>query len=160
MKRYLYLMIFSTICLSCTKNNINRKIIQMDDVIQQMKDNNIKNELLFKERTPSQINENEIRIVDSFLVDEVERFNMKQRESERTINDLIDIENYQCNYIPTLNEKGEKIIHVIAKMAVSDDIWWEVYEIMNVRDGYITVFWLSLNLSEKRGGNIWPNGEG
>ncbi|MFT5216615.1 MAG: hypothetical protein ACI83H_001743 [Glaciecola sp.] len=47
---------------------------------------------------------------------------MKQRESERTINDLIDIENYQCNYIPTLNEKGEKIIHVIAKMADSDNI--------------------------------------
>ena len=132
----------------------------MDDVIQQMKDNNIKNESLFRERTPSQINENEIRIVDSFLVDGVERFNMKQRELERTINDLIDLENYQCNYIPTLNEKGEKIIHVIAKMADSDDIWWEVYEIMNVRDGYITVFWFILNLSEKRGGEIWPNGEG
>ncbi|MCK0107775.1 hypothetical protein MWU58_00580 [Flavobacteriaceae bacterium S0825] len=158
MRRY-FLMAFLIFSIGCESNKVNRRVVQMDDVIHKMKENNSNYESWFRYKTPTNINENEIRSVDSLLLEEVEQFNTKQKESERTMDDLIHIEKYQCNYIPVLNEQGEKIIYVISKRVNDNSTWWEVYEILGIRDGYISVFKFSLNLSEKKGGKIMPNGE-
>lgn len=159
MKIRLLLLFILILSLSCEKNKVNRRVVQMDDVIREMKENNSNYESWYRYKTPTNLNTNEIRVVDSLLLEVIKRFNAKQKESDRTIDDLIDIENYHCNYIPVINEKGETIVYVIAIRANKNDAWWKVYEILNTRDGYISVFQFGLNLSEKSSGVIRPNGE-
>lgn len=124
---------------------------------------------LFKKAQPTNLNEQDIQDIDELLNKCLAGYNPKQQiefdSLSRTYprynftiqNFIIDLARYKRQYLPVINEKGEKEVWVNC-FCRTDNMDWK-NNIVSVRDGGNCYFNLKINLSLKTYYGLVVNGE-
>ncbi len=84
------------------------------------------------------VSKDELRQINSLLIKSIEGFNAKNTDN------TIDLRYYKRQYVPQLNEKGEKEIAVYGLCATSGELWKQ--GIIITHDGGKCYFYVIINL--------------
>lgn len=107
----------------------------------------------FKNARPAALGKDEIGEVESLLKKAVDEYNARQKSKDQIIN----LAEYKRQFVPFVNEKGEKEIWVNCFCSENFDDWRT--RVVAVEDGGKCFFNLRVNLTAKKYGNLNVNGE-
>ena len=123
---------------------------------------------IFKNVKPADLNENELEKIESILMTCIDNFNIEQKQEVKKLKleypdadfkkkeHLIKLRKYKRQYIPVINEKGEKEVWVNCFCQSNGDRWKK--EAVMVLDGGNCYFNLKINLSSGACYDIMVNG--
>ena len=123
---------------------------------------------IFKNVTPSDLNENELVKIETILRACIDNFNIEQKQELKKLNleypdaefkkseHLIKLRKYKRQYIPIINENGEKEVWVNCFCQTNGDRWKK--EFVMVLDGGNCYFNLKINLNSGDCYDIMVNG--
>jgi hypothetical protein len=149
----LFLAFFLHSCQSSIVKD-NYKVLDMDSAIQQMKENGIIDELIFKDKQKAYLDDSEIQLLTKILNASVDTYN-----SRPTSSDKINIKEYNFYFIPTLDENNNKWIFIYAYCFSEGTEWYTYGELLHMADGGVCRFRTVINLTKNIEGWIIPNGE-
>lgn len=107
----------------------------------------------FKNTTPTSLEKNEIVAVERLLDDCIDEYNQKQPVKTSTDGRkyepvLINLTSYKRQYVPVINNKGEKEVWVNCFRNAYDQDWKN--KLISVRGGGTGFFNVKVNLNQKR----------
>ena|SRR5690554_5789024 len=111
----------------------------------------------------SDLSRNEITILEQLIVECISEYNEEKRksselqESELSHYLIMEFNNYKRQYVPVINEIGEKIIWVNAFCSAPNDWDWHT-QILGTEDGGNCYYSLSVNITQKTCYGIRVNG--
>ncbi|AXT21097.1 hypothetical protein D7030_08830 [Flavobacteriaceae bacterium AU392] len=141
------------------KSKIDYKIVTMDYAKSQAKIAHPEDfNFIFNKRKTAELEKKDIKLIDSLIYSAIYEYNVFQVSDYQNTDHNIAAINYKCYYIPMMNDKGEKIVFILAVNTKSED-WWELNEVLKKRDGDNPFFSISLNLTNKNQLGIISNGQ-
>lgn len=124
---------------------------------------------IFKKGTTITLSQQDLIEIDRLLIECINEHNKKQeiifneKKSKypnlpiKKKNFIIDLKNYQRQYVAVKNVHGEKEVWVNCFCATSDDVWKT--DVVNVSDGGNCFFVLKINIDTKKYYDFMVNGD-
>lgn len=121
----------------------------------------------FEDTTTATLDEEELKLVESFLIQSVNTYNSKQEKLFQKLTReepkgnfskqhfLIDLKTYKRQYVASINPQGEKIVWL--NCFCHGEFDWRT-DIIQVKDGGKCFFRLKVNLSQKKYYDFSVNG--
>jgi hypothetical protein len=164
-------IIFSLLFFACEQNNTSKQAAQVkqDTIINQqlifdtttiaILPIDTTNHWLFRDVTSLQLTNEDLHSIDALLNACIKVHNSNQ-DSANEYSEFINLKEYQRQYLPFVDSKGDKKVYV--NCFCSHDIpnefdYWEK-TLVEVDDGGICFFHVTLNLSTNRYEQLFTNG--
>lgn len=124
--------------------------------------------LLFEKAQPTDLNTQELQLIEKLIFDCISQYNPGQRKQFEEISNkypnenfklsdfIIELNRYKRQYVPVINDKGEKEVWVNCFCDTWDSDWKK--EIIEVLDGGNCYFQMKINLTEKKYYDFMVNG--
>ena len=145
----LWILVLVPCLCDCVHNNSRKDfqyaIIAFDE----------KEQGLFTTAKPTNLTKLEIDTVETILRQAVQQYNQGMKNERYLIKPLT---NYIRQYIPVLNDKGEREVYVNCFCSTGDDKWKT--EIVGASDGGNCYFHVKINLTAKTYSQLAVNGYG
>lgn len=123
---------------------------------------------LFEKAQPTDLNIVELKLIEKIIIDCVSEYNPEQRKQFNEISNkypnekfklkdfIIELDRYKRQYVPIINNKGEKEVWINCFCDTWDSDWQT--EILDVLDGGNCYFQMKINLTEKKYYDFMVNG--
>jgi len=123
---------------------------------------------LFEKAQPTDLNMEELKLIEKIVMDCVSKYNPEQKKQFEEISNkhpnenfrlndfVIELNRYKRQYIPVINDKGEKEIWINCFCDTWNTDWKK--EIIEVMDGGNCYFQMRINLTEKKYFDFMVNG--
>lgn len=138
--------------VSCVNNQLDYRIINLNSAKDELKKSIVKIDGMFKDKHETQLDSDELNLLKNIFKSSVDSFNEKRTEK-------IDLSNYRVFFVPTLNNKNQKLVFIYAYHTIEDAEWLKLRDVFAISDGGISCFTTVINLTIKVEGWITPNGE-
>lgn len=117
---------------------------------------------IFKGGRQTNLSSTDFEIIDSLLTQSINTYN-KEQEIKYRFNKpgksyLVDLKKHKRQYIPIINDKGEKEVWVNCFCRTWDKNWKK--EILRITDGGVCFFRLKINLTNKKHYDLYVNSTG
>jgi hypothetical protein len=157
MLKYLTILLFSFFLISCKKEAIKNTELQLPPrkISVDTTDGDKYIAILQLDDSKSIVNlsDNEIKIIESLLREQVEIYNGKFDKKR------IDLRYYKRQYFPQIDENGDKLIGIFCFCTVEENNKWKTEEMESPNDGGECYFHVLINISKKAVIYFQANGE-
>ena len=149
----IFLLIFS--CQNQSKPKENFQLSTSDYVVLKY---NSQWHWVFKDVTPSDLNKKELIQIEKILQSAIEEHNKYFINDNEGFKQWgLELSRYKRQYVPVINQKGEKIIWINFFCQDSNSVNWKI-DIPIVADGGNCYFNLKINLTTKQYSDLRING--